>query len=54
MAWSCLVLVLFLGIWLWYGMPKGPEGMLRNLSMMLVISILAPPIVWIIGRITIG
>lgn len=53
-VWSVLVLVLFAGFWFWYGMPKGPDGVFKTWIMMIGISLIAPPIVWLIGKATIG
>lgn len=53
-AWTSLLIVLFAILWFWNGMHKGPEGMVRTLAVFVVISVLAPPIVWIIGKIMIG
>lgn len=53
-VWSSLVLLLFVGIWISCGMPRGPDGLILNALTALVISILAPPVVWIIGKVTIG
>ncbi|MBD3276670.1 MAG: hypothetical protein GF388_00065 [Candidatus Aegiribacteria sp.] len=52
--WSVLVLALFAGFWLWGGMPHGPDGVFRTWAMMIVISVIAPPVVWLIGKAIIG
>ena len=51
---SLLVLALFAGFWFWYGMPKGPDGVVKTWIEMVGISLIAPPIVWLIGKATIG
>ena len=51
---SCLVLLLFVGFWLWGGAPKGPDSALKTWGTMIVISVIAPPMVWLIGKATIG
>ena len=53
-VWSSLVLVLFAGFWFWYGMPKGPDGIIRTWIQMISISLITPPIVWLIGKAIIG
>ncbi|MEJ2267227.1 MAG: hypothetical protein P8X95_27605 [Anaerolineales bacterium] len=53
-VWSVLVLALFAGFWFWQGMPQGPDGAIRTWVMMLGISVIAPPIVWLIGKAMIG
>lgn len=35
-------------------MAKGPEGVAETWVMVIVISVLAPPAVWIIGKVMIG
>ena len=52
--WSILVFILFAGFWFWHGMPKGPDGIIRTLIMMIGISVIFPPVVWVIGKATIG
>jgi len=48
------VLVLFAGFWFWYGMPKGPDGIFKTWIMINSISLIAPAIVWLIGKAIIG
>ena len=52
--WSCIVLLFFVGFWFWHGMPTGPQGLTESWVMIIVISALAPPVAWLIGKAIIG
>ncbi len=51
---SCMLFILFAAFWIWRGVPEGPEGIAGTWIMTGIISVLAPPIVWIIGKALIG
>lgn len=51
---SCLVVLVFVGFWLWHGMPKGPEGVVATWAEAIAVSAAAPPLVWAIGKLAIG
>jgi len=56
-VWGVCSLILYLAFvifWMWSGTPRGPEGLLRTFLEAAVICLLAPPVVWLIGKATIG
>lgn len=53
--WSCLVLLFVVGIWLYMGgIPKGADGCIETWIELIVLSVVTPPVVWIIGKLWIG
>ena len=51
---SCLIFAMFVGYWIWSGMPRGPHGLLMTFIEQAIISIIVPPVVWLIGKAFIG
>jgi hypothetical protein len=47
---SCVIFAAFVVFWTIRGLPSGPDGLGRTFVEVLIISIVTPPIIWLVGK----